>query len=127
MSRGESPWQPQALTGREHESSRRPGGGRTRARGPGFVVTPSVTPLPPDEGYLVSPVRVGVQGHPDSEFSAPELVCEGCFQRGRKPWNPDGGGVLGRPPTPAVQLYPESAAQADEKPRRHGLFRRRRQ
>lgn len=101
-------------------------GSRARARGHA-VCDACLTPLPPGEGYLVSPVRVGVQGHPDSEFSAPELVCAGCFQRGRKPWNPDGGGVLGRPLTAAAQLYPESAAQADEKPRRHGLFRRRRQ
>jgi len=59
------------------------------------------------EGMLVSPVSAGADGPPDSQMPGPELVCEDSFQ-GRKAWNPDGGGVLGRPFTPASDLYPPS-------------------
>lgn len=66
--------------------------------------------IAPGEGFLVSPVASDVDGPPDTQLSAPEMACDSCFTRKNlKAWNPDASGALGRPYTPATELYPPSA------------------
>lgn len=83
-------------------------GRRARERGNAFC-DDCLAMIGPEESYLVSPVLLGTQGPPDSEFPHPELTCGACFDKCRKAWNPDGGGVFGRPLTPPEKLFPPSA------------------